>query len=116
MAEAGIAAVGGDARCCLPQPLAHAAVGIVVEAVHAARTHTVFQRVAVPTFPDGGRTVVDGVKPARVLALEKQVVGDVRHPVLGERAHENGRAEEASLKAVAVVIHSHSAFRWPRRC
>ena len=75
----------------------------MVEAVHALGAHALVQHVAVPAFPDGGGTVVHRIEPAGVLALEEQLVGDVHHTVVGERSHEDGRAQEARLQAVVVV-------------
>ena len=103
MLEARTGGVGSDAGTRLPNPLADDAVGIVVEAVHAVGPHALIPGVAVPAFPDGGCSVVDGVEPAGVLALEEQGVGHVGHAVVCQRGHQDGGAEEARLKAVAVL-------------
>ena len=103
MLEAGLRHVGSDAGRCLPDPFAHAAISVMVETVHATRTHTLVEHVAVPTLPNGGRPIIDGVEPARVLALEKQLIGNIDHTVLGEGRHQDGGAQEAGLQAVAVV-------------
>ena len=75
--------IGGDAGTGLPNPLAHGTIGIVVEAVHAFGSHATFFCIAVPPFPNGGGTVVYGIKPAGVLALEKKCVGHICHVVVG---------------------------------
>ena len=103
MAEPRLLRVGSDTGCCLPEPLANAAIGIVVEAVHAVGTESAVLHIAVPAFPDGCRTVVDGVEPAGVLALEEQFVGDVGHAVIRQRLHQDRGAEESRLQTVAVV-------------
>ena len=104
MAEAGLLYVGGDAGSRLPQPLADAAVGIVVEAVHAARTHALLDHVAVPALPDGGGAVIDRIEPAGVLVLQQEGIGHVVEAAGGEGGHEDAGAEEACLQAVAVVL------------
>ena len=102
MFEARGLGVGGDAGRCLPDPCAYGAVGIVVEAVHAPRAHSVFEGVAVPALPDSGGSVVDRIYPARILALKQQFVRYVDHAVLGQHVHKDGSAEESGLQAVAV--------------
>ena len=76
----------------------------MVEAVHAARTHAFVHGIRVPTLPDGGCAVIDGVEPRWVLVLEEEFVGDVLHTVLGEGLHEDGCAEETCLQTVIVFL------------
>ena len=75
----------------------------MIEAVHARRAHAGVEHVAVPALPDGSGAVVDGVEPARILALEKQVVSYVRHTVVGQHGHEDGSTQESCLQAVSMV-------------
>ena len=104
MFKAGCLGVGGDTGASLPYPLAYTAVGIVVEAVHALRTHALVYHITVPTLPNGGSTVVYRVQPTGILALEKQFVGYAGHAVIGQGGHQDGGAEETGLQAVAVLF------------
>ena len=74
----------------------------MVEAVHSAGTHSVFDHVAVPSLPDGGGSVVDRIKPAGVLPLVEKLIRYVRHSVFGEDVHQDGGSQESSLEAVVM--------------
>ena len=76
----------------------------MVEAVHAAGTHSLILHVAVPALPDGGGSVIDGVEPRGILALIEECVGYVAHSILGESGHEDGCTQESCLQAVAMVL------------
>ena len=80
--EASLIDIGADSGGIFPQPLANASVCIMIEAVHTVRAHSLVDGVAVPTLPDCSSTIVDGIEPARIPALEEQVVCYVIHPVL----------------------------------
>ena len=76
----------------------------MIEAVHTLRTHSGLDHIAVPTLPDGSRSVVDGIQPARILSLEKKFVSDVCHAVFCKGRHQDGCAEEAGLEASTVLL------------
>ena len=103
MLETGFSRVGGDAGHGLPDPGADGSVGVVVETVHALGSHSGFEGVAVPTLPDRGGAVVDGIDPAGVLALEEEFVSDIRHSVVRQGTHKDGSSEESGLEAVAML-------------
>ena len=76
----------------------------MVETVHTVWSHAILFHIAVPTLPDGGCTIVDGVKPTGILTLEEQCICYVGHAVIGERGHKNGCAEETRLQAVVMLL------------
>ena len=102
--EAGQVHAGVDAGGIFPQPLAHAAIGIVVEAVHTAGAHTGILHIAVPAFPDGGGAVIHGVQPAGVLPLEKEFICNVLHMGFREGGQKDRSAQETGLQAVVVLL------------
>ena len=75
----------------------------MVEAVHADRTEAVLLGVAVPALPDGRGALIDRIKPARILVLKQQRVGDIDGAARRKSVHNEARAQEARLKAVAVL-------------
>ena len=103
MLKTRLGRVGTDTGSGLPNPFADTAIGIMVEAVHAAWTHSLILHVAVPTLPDGSGTIVNRIQPTGVLTLEEQFVGDITHTVLGERLHQYAGPQESGLQAVAVL-------------
>ena len=58
----------------LPNPLADTTISVVVVAVHTSLADAVLLGVAIPTLPDGGCSIVHRVEPARIFALEEQLV------------------------------------------
>ena len=103
-AEAGVLRVRLDARADVEHPLAHRAVGVVVEAVHVRGPHGAVGLEAVPVLPHGGGAAGDGVEPGGELRLQQQRVGQVRIAVLREGAQQVGRADKAGLELVAVFV------------
>ena len=58
VSETRLSSVGSDTCHGFPNPLADSTIGIVVETVHALRSHAFFNHVAVPSFPNGRCTIV----------------------------------------------------------
>ena len=102
MTETGLCRVGSNACGIFPNPLAHDAIGIVIETVHALRPHALVFHVTVPAFPNGRGAIVNRIETAGILALEKKFIGYVAHAVLGKDRHEDRGSQEARLQAVAM--------------
>ena len=101
--------IGCDAGNGFPNPFTYASIGIMIEAVHAARSHSFVYHIAVPPFPDGGGSIVHRVQPAWVLTLEEEFIGNVFHAILREGGHENGCAQESGLQAKDRAVRSFRA-------
>ena len=103
MFEAGGGRIGCDAGNGFPNPFTYASIGIMIEAVHATRSHSFVYHIAVPPFPDGGGSIVHRIQPAWVLTLKEEFIGNVFHAILREGGHENGCAQESGLQAKIVL-------------
>ena len=86
-----------DPGCITVQKLHHAAIGIVVQAVHAGAADGSVRKNAVPPLPNGRRTQVDGIQPSGKALIKQQIIGLVRHFVLRKHAVHHCRAYEAAL-------------------
>ena len=65
-------------------PLAHRAIGVVVEGIHADVTKTMFFGVAVPPLPHSRRAVAHGVEPGRIVFLQQDLVSQIGAAESGE--------------------------------
>src|SRR5690606_37478172 len=86
-------------------PIADRAVGVVVERIHAVVLKAAIRFDAVPALPDRCRALFDGVEPGWIRLLQKQRVGGVQMPVLGEHVTEVGRAEETRGEMISEPLH-----------
>ena len=103
MLEAGSSRIGCDAGNGFPNPFTYTSVGIMIEAVHAARSHSFVYHITVPPFPDGGGSVVHRIQPTWVLTLEEEFIGNVFHAILREGGHEDRCAQKSGLQAKIVL-------------
>ena len=97
---------GGSRRysgCITVQKLHHAAIGIVVQAVHAGAADGSVRKNAVPPLPNGRRSEIDGIQPSGKALIKQQIVGLVRHSVLREHAVHHRRSYEAALQTVQIL-------------
>ena len=76
-------------------PLAHRAVGVVVEGIHADVAEAVLFGVAVPTLPHGRRAVAHGVEPGRIVLLQENLVGQIGAAEASKHGQQQGCADEA---------------------
>ena len=92
-----------NARNVPVHPLLHCAVGIVVEGVHANVAEAGCLGVGIPTFPDGGSTLMHAVQPGRILGLEQQRVCKVVFAELSQHLVEDAGADKTGGELIAVV-------------
>ena len=87
----------GYPGCITVQKLHHAAIGIVVQAVHAGAADSPVRKNAVPPLPNGRCSEIDGIQPSGKALIKQQIIGLVRHTVLRKHAVHHCRAYEAAL-------------------
>ena len=99
-------AITFNAKHTAKHPLTTGTQGVVVEGVHLHVAKTPGLAVAVPTLPDGGSTLVDGIAPAGVGRVLDDAVGKVTTPHVGEGRQQDGNPQKSGGKVIVIFFDS----------
>ena len=91
---------GRDAADVAVHPVAHGAVGVVVEGVHVDVAEAAVGHDRVPALPHRGRALLDLIAPRRILSAHQQLPGDIVAPDRAERRQQPRSTEEPGGQVV----------------
>ena len=85
------------------EPVAHRAVGIVIEGYHITlRIDRTIRAQGIPTLPDGGGTTEHRIQPGRIGFLHQQVISNTYRTVVRERKGKLIRTHKAGSQMIIL--------------